>query len=185
MAKLLDAEPHFVRWEQKYASDFSWLTKTPSACFCICDASFTNALQILFKLKIFTLIMWDFFNRRHFRCIKPNNEKRGGFFQPDLIKEQLKYTGVLETVKIRRQGYATRLPHNVFIDRWLCQLNSLFFLWQHIFDFSDACVQWCVCLLGTSSYTFRCRHTFNIPEVTVQRSWSEPVSRRRKLAKQK
>ena len=61
----------------------------------------------------------------HFvRCIRPNGEKRGGFFQHELVKDQLKYTGVLETVKIRRQGYATRLPHNVFIDRCLTQLHK-------------------------------------------------------------
>ena len=51
------------------------------------------------------------------RCIKPNVEKRCDFYHSDVVKEQLKYTGVLETVRIRRQGYATRLPYDMFISR--------------------------------------------------------------------
>ena len=51
------------------------------------------------------------------RCIKPNTEKKPGVLVAKFVVEQLRYTGVLETVRIRRLGYATRLPHALFFDR--------------------------------------------------------------------
>ncbi|ELU10798.1 hypothetical protein CAPTEDRAFT_115466 [Capitella teleta] len=55
----------------------------------------------------------------HFiRCIKPNNMKCADLFQPELVSKQLQYTGVLETIKIRRQGFATRIPFEAFMERY-------------------------------------------------------------------
>ena len=51
------------------------------------------------------------------RCLKPNHEKRCDHMVPELVAQQLKYTGVLETIRIRRQGYPTRLLHAMFIKR--------------------------------------------------------------------
>ena len=53
----------------------------------------------------------------YYRCIKPNPRKQSSQFEDKLVMEQLRYTGVLETVKIRRQGYATRLPFDIFMKR--------------------------------------------------------------------
>ena len=40
----------------------------------------------------------------HFvRCIRPNDLKTPGEFNPDMVKEQLRYTGVLETTRIRKE----------------------------------------------------------------------------------
>ena len=40
----------------------------------------------------------------HFvRCIRPNDLKTPGDFSPDMVKEQLRYTGVLETTRIRKE----------------------------------------------------------------------------------
>ena len=51
------------------------------------------------------------------RCIKPNANKSSDLFDDELVLKQLKYTGVMETVKIRRQGFAFRLPFETFIHR--------------------------------------------------------------------
>lgn len=50
------------------------------------------------------------------RCIKPNSMKQPTYFDVDLVKKQLKYTGVYEAVKIRKSGFPTRIPHKQFID---------------------------------------------------------------------
>ena len=54
----------------------------------------------------------------HFvRCIKPNHQKRPGLFTRDYITAQLRYTGMLETTRIRREGYAVRIEFAEFVDR--------------------------------------------------------------------
>ncbi|XP_048584244.1 unconventional myosin-VIIa isoform X2 [Nematostella vectensis] len=55
----------------------------------------------------------------HFiRCIKPNTSKVPGNFNDNYVETQLKYTGVLETTRIRREGYAVRMPHAEFVERY-------------------------------------------------------------------
>ncbi len=51
------------------------------------------------------------------RCVKPNNLSRHGLFEGPIVQRQLKYTGVLETIKIRRQGFPTRLLYADFLQR--------------------------------------------------------------------
>ena len=46
----------------------------------------------------------------HFiRCVKPNLAQVPGVFEDDLINRQLHYLGILETVKMRRDGYPLRV----------------------------------------------------------------------------
>ncbi|XP_029692792.1 unconventional myosin-XV isoform X4 [Takifugu rubripes] len=52
------------------------------------------------------------------RCIKPNNIKKPGVFDDDLVSSQLKHSGVLETIRIRREGYPVRMPFCVFLFRY-------------------------------------------------------------------
>lgn len=54
----------------------------------------------------------------HFvRCIKPNNDRQAHKFDREKVLVQLRYTGVLETAKIRRQGYSHRILYANFIKR--------------------------------------------------------------------
>ncbi|XP_070539875.1 myosin-IIIa-like [Ptychodera flava] len=52
------------------------------------------------------------------RCIKPNVQKQAGRFDDKIVLNQLRCTGVLETVKIRHTGYSIRLSFQDFIQRY-------------------------------------------------------------------
>lgn len=55
----------------------------------------------------------------HFiRCIKPNSQKVPGQFDSRMVLEQLLFSGVLEAVHIRQQGYASRLSNVDFLSRY-------------------------------------------------------------------
>lgn len=55
----------------------------------------------------------------HFvRCIKPNEENVPYTFQDPFVMKQLKYTGMLATTRIRREGFAVRVPFFEFIQRF-------------------------------------------------------------------
>ena len=45
----------------------------------------------------------------YIKCIKPNSAKCSRFFDNDLIMRQLRYSGVLEVVRIRREGFPVRV----------------------------------------------------------------------------
>ncbi|KAL4217849.1 hypothetical protein ACF0H5_022588 [Mactra antiquata] len=92
--------------EQKMFQDIPFTPNPNSA-----SAHFKNSLQLLMdRLKGC--------DPQFIRCIKPNNQKLANNFDTLCVNQQLKSTGILETVKIRRLGYAVRLPFNVFITRY-------------------------------------------------------------------
>uniref|UniRef100_A0A4W5JJK9 Myosin motor domain-containing protein n=1 Tax=Hucho hucho TaxID=62062 RepID=A0A4W5JJK9_9TELE len=53
------------------------------------------------------------------RCIKPNQHKEPGQFEMELVKTQLRYSGILETIRIRKEGYPIRIPFYHFLNRWV------------------------------------------------------------------
>ncbi|KAK5857623.1 hypothetical protein PBY51_010853 [Eleginops maclovinus] len=52
------------------------------------------------------------------RCIKPNMEKNPSIFSPEVVLNQLRYSGMLETVKIRRAGFPVRRTFKDFAIRY-------------------------------------------------------------------
>jgi myosin heavy chain 9/10/11/14 len=55
----------------------------------------------------------------HFvRCIIPNLKKSGNFLDNKIILQQLKCNGVLEGIRISRQGYPSRMTYDEFVDRY-------------------------------------------------------------------
>ncbi|KAM7376061.1 hypothetical protein PAMP_005810 [Pampus punctatissimus] len=52
------------------------------------------------------------------RCIKPNMEKNPNIFDPEVVLNQLRYSGMLETVKIRRAGFPVRRTFKDFFLRY-------------------------------------------------------------------
>uniref|UniRef100_A0A287A148 Myosin IXB n=1 Tax=Sus scrofa TaxID=9823 RepID=A0A287A148_PIG len=52
------------------------------------------------------------------RCIRSNAEKKELCFDDDLVLQQLRYTGMLETVRIRRSGYSAKYTFQDFTEQF-------------------------------------------------------------------
>ncbi|GFP78572.1 myosin-2 [Phtheirospermum japonicum] len=71
------------------------------------------------KAQLFKLMQHLESTTPHFiHCIKPNSKQIPGLFEKDLALEQLRFSGVLEVVRIWRYGYPTRITHQEFARRY-------------------------------------------------------------------
>ncbi|XP_051984429.1 unconventional myosin-IXb isoform X2 [Xyrauchen texanus] len=52
------------------------------------------------------------------RCIRSNGDKREMHFDDALVLQQLRYTGMLQTVRIRRSGYGAKFTFKEFTDHF-------------------------------------------------------------------
>ncbi|XP_034385919.1 unconventional myosin-IXb isoform X2 [Cyclopterus lumpus] len=52
------------------------------------------------------------------RCIRSNAEKKEMYLNEALVVQQLRYTGMLETVRIRRSGYGAKYTFQEFIEQF-------------------------------------------------------------------
>ncbi|XP_061696438.1 unconventional myosin-X isoform X2 [Syngnathoides biaculeatus] len=59
------------------------------------------------------------------RCIKPNTHKMPEHFDPAVVLNQLRYSGMLETVKIRRAGFPVRRPFQEFCCRYKVLMRDM------------------------------------------------------------
>ncbi|NWH72650.1 MYO15 protein, partial [Piaya cayana] len=71
------------------------------------------------------------------RCLKPNNKKEPGLFEADVVSSQLRYSGILETIRIRKEGFPIRIPFLVFIDRYRCLVD----MWSRVIPNGANCVE--------------------------------------------
>ena len=49
-------------------------------------------------------------SKLYIRCVKPNATLAAFTFEEELVRAQLSYLGVMETVRIRRAGFPVRMP---------------------------------------------------------------------------
>jgi myosin heavy subunit len=59
----------------------------------------------------------------YIRCIKPNLRKLPNSFAAGDILKQLRYSGMMEAIRIRREGYALREDHQSFYNRFFVLLG--------------------------------------------------------------
>ena len=52
------------------------------------------------------------------RCLKPNDEAKPQLLVRSRLTEQLRYGGVLEAVRVCREGYAVKFAHDEFVTRY-------------------------------------------------------------------
>jgi myosin heavy subunit len=56
----------------------------------------------------------------YIRCIKPNARKMPGLMDGKMTLDQLKYSGIFEAVRIRKQGFPFRYTFKRFVERYKC-----------------------------------------------------------------
>ncbi|XP_047400099.1 myosin-IIIb [Sciurus carolinensis] len=72
-----------------------------------------------FRYSLMDLLSKMVVGQPHFvRCIKPNDDREALKFSRERVLTQLRSTGILETVNIRRQGYSHRILFEEFVKRY-------------------------------------------------------------------
>lgn len=79
------------------------------------SVSVSTTIATRFQAQLQSLMEMLNRSQPHFiKCIKPNNVKEAGVFEEQLVTLQLRYSGVLEAIQIRKSGYPTRRSHEKF-----------------------------------------------------------------------
>lgn len=84
------------------------------------------------------------------RCIKPNEFKKPLLFDRQLVVRQLRYSGMMETIRIRRAGYPTRHSYPDFVDRYRFLIDGI--KPSHKEDCREASAKICKSVLANTDY---------------------------------
>jgi len=66
----------------------------------------------------------------YIRCIKPNDDKKSGVFNEERIRHQVRYLGLVENVRVRRAGFAFRMPFEKFLKRYKMLCDNTWPFWS-------------------------------------------------------
>lgn len=82
-------------------------------------------LGSIFKASLVQLMLTIRETEAHYiRCIKPNMAKEAFLFESQMVLQQLRACGVLETIRISCAGYPSRATFDDFVDRYYFLLTS-------------------------------------------------------------
>jgi hypothetical protein len=82
-------------------------------------ATKARTLGFYFKGQLQSLYNTIFETQPHYvRCIKPNPNQAANEFDDDYISRQLRYVGIMETIRIRKAGYGLREKFEDFVRRF-------------------------------------------------------------------
>ncbi|XP_046676173.1 myosin-VIIa isoform X2 [Homalodisca vitripennis] len=84
------------------------------------------------------------------RCIKPNEFKKPMMFDRGLCCRQLRYSGMMETIRIRRAGYPIRHTFKEFVERYRFLIPGI--PPAHKTECRSATAKICGAVLGRSDY---------------------------------
>jgi len=80
----------------------------------------------------------------HFiRCVKPNCNFAPGSFNSGLVAGQLRFSGVLEVLRLSREGYSQRFLHRDFISRYSMLLQMKYRNYSSVASLHSLCQ--CIC----------------------------------------
>merc|ERR1719329_2109617 len=85
-----------------------------------------KSASYLFRTSLRSLTVKIDEGQRHYvRCVKPNVQKVPHRFSAPMVAEQLLFSGVLEAIRIRHQGFSSRMPFAEFAARYTCVVELL------------------------------------------------------------
>lgn len=107
----------------------------------------SDSLSKQFKKQLDDLLkMLNQSNPRYIKCIKPNSLKQPSLIDSLDVMNQLLSAGVLEAIKIRKQGYSIRRTNEEFTRRYLKlypDIGRKIKLYEEKNDFSEAVAEMC------------------------------------------
>ena len=81
----------------------------------------SSSLGLQFKAQLGVLLETIGRGASHYvRCLTPNRAKLAGVFEPLTVLHQLRCSGLIDAVRVARQGHPSRLTHHAFLERYHC-----------------------------------------------------------------
>lgn len=104
---------------------YDGLNRAFCVCFQVENRSRSLTLSMQFKKSLERLMIIINGCQPYFvRCIKPNEFKMANCFDRNLCVRQLRYSGMMETIQIRRLGYPIRYDFVDFVSRFYMALRA-------------------------------------------------------------